>query len=57
MSVALLSPQAARSAPKVKAVVAAAGAVVAVAGAAAAAAAAAEPVFAELPVRAWFALD
>ena len=56
MSVALLSPQAARSAPKVKAVVAAAGAVVAVAGAAAAAAAA-EPVFAELPVRAWFALD
>ena len=57
MSVALLSPQAARSAPKVKAAVAAAGAVVAVAGAAAAAAAAAEPVFAELPVRAWFALD
>ena len=54
MSVALLSLQAARSAPKVKAAVAAAGAVVAVAGAAAAVA---EPVFAELPVRASFALD
>ena len=54
MSVALLSLQAARSALKVKAAFAAVGAVVAVAGAAAAAV---EPVFAELPVRASFALD